>query len=105
MLPFDSPGASFFDSVQSLDASYFDGLPVDSQPETHGLASNPVTTTFVSGDVPMDDLMAFDGIDHLSSSHGWLVPVEEGLVDDRPGTPADEEIATSYRKMAPFCVS
>ncbi|KAL1853165.1 hypothetical protein Daus18300_011904 [Diaporthe australafricana] len=103
-LSFESPGASFFDPIQSLDAGYFDGLSVDSQPETHGLATHPVATAFASGDIPMDDFMGFDGIDHSSSSHGWLVPVDEGLVDERPGTPADEEIATSYQKMAPFCL-
>ena len=77
---------------------------MDSLPDAHGPASQPVPCAFVSRDVSVDAFMDFVGNGDPSSPDRWLVPIDETLLIERSGTPADEEITNSYQKMASFCV-
>ncbi|KAJ0124284.1 hypothetical protein J7T55_005622 [Diaporthe amygdali] len=100
---FGSPGAPHFDSIESLELGYFGSLPVASLPDTTCLASQPVVGPFDSGDIPMDTFMELIDNDTSTARDQWLAPLDENLVTERPGTPADEEVARTYEKMAPFC--
>lgn len=104
VLQFGSPVVSLFDSVPPFEVNCLDSLPMDSLPDTHGPASQPVPCAFVSRDVSVDAFMDFVGNGDPSSPDRWLVPIDETLLIERSGTPADEEIKNSYQKMASFCV-
>lgn len=105
VLQFDSPGISLYDSVPPFELGCLDSLPMGSLPDAHGPASQPVPYSFASEDNSLDAFMDFVGNGDSSSPDRWLVPVDENIVIERPGTPADEEITNSYQKMATFCVS
>lgn len=105
VLPFNSPDVSLFDFVSPFEAGCFDGLHMNSVPDPSGSAPQPVPTAFVGEDISMDNFIEFVRNEDPSSPDRWLVPADQNLAIDRPGTPADEEITNSYQKMAPFCVS
>lgn len=104
-LQFGSPGVSLFDSVPPYEIGCFESLPVDSPLGVPGPAPQSVPSAFVHEDVPMENFLDFVDNDNSSIPDRWLVPVDDNVVIERPGTPADEEITNSYKKMAPFCVS
>lgn len=104
-LEFGSTGVSLFDSVPPYEIGCFDTLPLDSSSDVPGPAPQSVPSAFVNDDVPMDNFMDFLENDNPSIPDRWLVPVDDNVAIERPGTPADEEITNSYQKMAPFCVS
>lgn len=105
VLPFNSPDVSLFDYVSPFEAGCFDGLRMNSVPDPPGSAPQPVPTAFVNEDISMDNFIEFVRNEDPSSAGRWLVPADQNLAIDRPGTPADEEITNSYQKMASFCVS
>lgn len=102
-LQFGSPGVSLFDSVPPYEIGCFESLPVDSPLGVPGPAPQSVPSAFVHEDVPMENFLDFVDNDNSSIPDRWLVPVDDNVVIERPGTPADEEITNSYKKMAPFC--
>lgn len=103
-LHFGTPGVSFFDPVPPYDMGCFNSLPQDSSSDVPGPAPQTVESAFVNEDVPMDNFMEFVDHNNPSIPDRWLVPVDDHVAIERPGTPADEEITNSYQKMAPFCV-
>lgn len=100
-----SPVDFLFDSVAPFEVRSLDSLPVGSLPDAPDITSHPEPSAFVNQEISMDSFMDIVGIENTSVSERWLVPVDENLAVERPGTPADEEITNSYQKMAPFCVS
>lgn len=102
---FGSPGVSPFDSVPPYEIGCFDTLPLDSLSDVPGPAPQPAPSAFVDEDIPMDSFVDFVDNNVPSIPDRWLVPVDDHVAIERPGTPADEEITNSYQKMAPFCVS
>lgn len=102
---FVSPGVSLFDSVPPFEVGYLDNLSVDPMLNEPGSASQTVPGAFVSEEISVDSFMEFASNENLSLPNQWLVPVDENLAIERPGTPVDEEVTTSYQKMVPFCVS
>lgn len=102
---FDSPDVSFLDNVTLFDTNCLDSLPLSTHPDANAPVSQTMPNAFVSEDVAMDNFMELVGNENIPSPSRWLVPVDENLPINRPGTPADEEIMGSYQKMAPFCVS
>lgn len=104
-LQFDNPGVSVFNSVPPYEMGCFDTLPLDSSSDIPGPAAESLPSAFINEDIPMDNFMEFVDNNNPSMPDRWLVPVEDNVAIERPGTPADEEITNSYQKMAPFCVS
>lgn len=104
-LELGSPSVSLFDSVPPFEVGCFDGLPMDSSLDVPGPVSQSGPSPFVAEDVPMDNFLNFLPNDNLSIPDRWLIPVDDNVAIERPGTPADEEINNSYEKMASFCVS
>lgn len=100
-----SPLEFMFGSVPSFEVRCTDSLSVGSLPDAPGVAPQPDPNASVSQQNPMDSFMDIVGIENSAVSDRWLVPADENLAVERPGTPADEEITNSYQKMAPFCVS
>lgn len=100
-----SPLEFLFDSVPPFEARCPDSLPVGTLPDARGFAPQPDPSAFVSQENQMDSFMDIVGSEDSSLPDRWLVPVDENLAVERPGTPADEEITNSYQKMATFCVS
>lgn len=105
VLPFNSPDVSLFDFVSPFEAGCFDSLHMNSVPVPPGSAPQSVPTAFVGEDISMDSFIEFVGNENPPSPDRCLVPADQNLAIDRPGTPADEEITNSYQKMASFCVS
>lgn len=99
-----SPVSFLFDSVPPFEVHSLDSLPAGSLPDAPGIASQPEPSAFVSQEISMDSFMDIVASEDPSAPDRWLVPVDENLAVERPGTPADEEITNSYQKMAPFCV-
>lgn len=104
-LQFSTPDDSLFDFVSPFEAGCFDRLHMNSVPIPPGSVAQPAPTAFVSEDISMDNFVEFVRDENPPSADRWLVPAEQSLAIDRPGTPADEEIMSSYQKMASFCVS
>lgn len=105
VLQLGSPSLSLFESVPPFDVGCFHSLAVNSSSDVPGPALQSVPSAFVDEDISMDSFMDFVHNDDPSIPDRWLVPVDDNIVIERPGTPADEEITNSYQKMAPFCVS
>lgn len=104
-LQLGSPSVSLFDSVPPFEVGCFDSLPVDSSLDVPGPAPQSGPSPFVDEDVPMDNFLDFLRNDNPAIPDRWLIPVDDNVAIERPGTPADEEINNSYEKMASFCVS
>ncbi|KAK7710216.1 hypothetical protein SLS64_005800 [Diaporthe eres] len=102
-LQFGSLGVSLFDSVPPYEMGCFDSLPLDSSSDIPGPAAQSLPSAFINEDIPMDNFEDFVDNNNPFMPDRWLVPVDDNVAIERPGTPADEEITNSYQKMAPFC--
>lgn len=103
MFQFDSPDVSFLDTVTLFDTGCIDSLPLAPHPDA-GPSSQTTSNACVREEIAIDDFMELVGNENIPSPKRWLVPVDENLPIERPGTPADEEIMIGYQKMASFCV-
>lgn len=104
-LYFESPEISLFDTDTPFEIGCLDSLTLPTRSDSPGLATQIIPNACVGEDVSIDTFMEFVGHEDLPSPNRWLVPTNENLTIERPGTPADEEIMNSYQKMASFCVS
>lgn len=105
-LHFHSPDLSLFDTDTPFEIGCLDSLAPPNHPDPPGPASQTIVPNDCVGeDVSIDTFMDFVADESHPSPHPWLVPANENLAIERPGTPADEEIINSYQKMASFCVS
>ncbi|KAG8164221.1 hypothetical protein KVR01_006139 [Diaporthe batatas] len=102
-LHFDSPDVSLFDIDTPFEIGCLDSLTVPTRPDSPGHASQTIPNAFVGEDASIDAFMDFVVDENPHPPQRWLVPANENLTIERPGTPADEEIMTSYQKMASFC--
>ncbi|KAK3390050.1 hypothetical protein B0H63DRAFT_464706 [Podospora didyma] len=114
--PFDSPAYSSLFSPGQLSFD-FDGFLGILPPDTHSARPHAtVDELTITADVSMDDAAAFmHMVDNNATSTSpfhdmdvdrqWLVSRATSTDNPppRPSTPADDEIARSYKKMEPFC--
>lgn len=86
----------------SLGASPFD-TPLSGAP---GVTSRTGVLDAPDNDIPMDPFLDFLN-PHDSNNDQWLVQLAQGPVveTDRPGTPLNEDITETYKRMSGFCVS
>ncbi|KAI0150345.1 hypothetical protein GGR57DRAFT_504349 [Xylariaceae sp. FL1272] len=102
-LPAESPcygetDSPVFNPSMLLDSQVEGSSSRESQaPTFHDIQQLPIDTSF---DYPMDSFMELMNSSSLPAPDQWLIQRD---TNDRPGTPADEEITKAYDKMAPFC--
>lgn len=103
---FGRPAGSLFVSDLSLDVDSMDHLATGSPPNpVVECMSETILDASDGGDIPTGNFIDWIGNHSSPYSDQWLVPTDDSVFTERPGTPADEEIVREYGKMASFCVS
>lgn len=68
-------------------------------------ASNTLLDTVNDFHSDIDCFLDLMGESGAASSSQWIVQADQGMMNERPNTPADEEIRRTYKKMGSLCVS
>jgi hypothetical protein len=87
---------SVFPPDMSLDMGFFESMASDAQT---GLAEPTLVTP------GMDSFMNAITAGDSTPQDQWLIETDQEIYDDRPSTPAGQDVESSYSHMATFCVS